>query len=317
MAARTHADVYHSLSVMLAAGLPLLRALQTVTAGLRGRLAAVFRTVAGDIERGDPPAEAMAKHPKAFGPLDVLMVEVGHTSGNLAEYFEDLSTWHRFRYRLRGIILSGLMLPLVLIHAAALIIPAPNLILGRMDAVQYLLSVIGTLAIFYIPAACILAVVYLTPKTGLLRSTLDAMVIWIPVLGGAVLHLGLSRYSRASHMLYKAGTSLVQCCEAAAGVVGNTKVRSWLDGGTQSARAGGPVSAGLSSRLPLEFIETWRTGEEAGAMEDVTARLAANSADIAEHRFTELARWLPRIVYFIVCIFLSQRESWKKQGKKQ
>ena len=71
--------------------------------------------------------------------------------------------------------------------------------------------------------------------------------------------------------------------------------------GAASATAGSPISEGFSKKLPAEFLELWRAGEETGRIDETAKRLADNYAAGAEFWFSQWAIWLPRVVYFIVC----------------
>jgi hypothetical protein len=52
-------------------------------------------------------------------------------------------------------------------------------------------------------------------------------------------------------------------------------------------------------------VELWRTGELTGSLDVTLERLAAMTGDQAEFTFTELARWLPRVIYFLVVIYMA------------
>ena len=61
----------------------------------------------------------MSAYPKVFDPLDVMVVESGETSGELAACLNHLSAWYTFRNRLKHIILQGMTLPVVVLHLVA------------------------------------------------------------------------------------------------------------------------------------------------------------------------------------------------------
>ena len=297
------AAVYHNLSVMLAAGVPLGRSLRSSADGATGRLQNALQSVMGALDGGDRLAEAMGRRPDGFAPLDVLLVKVGEVSGRLPESLELLSQWYSFRARLRGTITAGLMMPLGIFHIAALVAPLPSLFLGQLDGTEYVLNVVWNLAWCYVPAAVILAVVKLTPATGPCRRLLDGLVVWVPFLGRAVRQLALSRFCRAFHAIHRAGgIDLVSSVEMALSVTGNAAVRAWLDGGLRSVREGNRVSDGFAASLPEEFVQTWQAGEETGTLEKATLRLADSTAAEAEAIFVQLAKWLPRFIYLLVVI---------------
>ncbi|HUW55805.1 MAG TPA: type II secretion system F family protein, partial [Planctomycetota bacterium] len=67
------AELYHSLSVMLESGVPLVRALRLASGSARGRLGRAFLELAEAAGRGEALADAMTVHPEVFAPLEVLV----------------------------------------------------------------------------------------------------------------------------------------------------------------------------------------------------------------------------------------------------
>jgi len=74
---------YHNLSIMLDAGVPLLRSLNTVGSGLDLPLRRDFLKLAESASKGNPLAETMAQSPKIFDPVDVMLIKAAETSGSL------------------------------------------------------------------------------------------------------------------------------------------------------------------------------------------------------------------------------------------
>lgn len=302
--AKNLATAYHNLSVMLDAGLPLLRSLKTVSEGLDSHTRRVFVDLAQSASKGNTLAETMARMPAVFQPVDVMIVQAAEKSGSMPESFKLLSKWHEFIHRIGRRMLSGLALPVLLVHITAFVAPIPDSVLGGWEIGAYLRSVGGILLLLYVPAAIIIGIICLTPKTGFCRGLLDRLALRIPLLGQAMYRLALSRYCWVFHMLAKAGVPMIDCVESAAASTGNTVVSEQVGPAVASARAGHPVSEGFSPKLPLEFIDIWRIGEETGSLDDVTKRLADNNADSAEFLFKEFAAWMPRFVYALVCLLM-------------
>lgn len=251
------AVAYYNLSILLEAGIPMLKALDTTAAGLKGKLKKSFSALSKGASAGEGLAETMRKYPWTFAPLDVMLIEVAEISGNLPQSLKLLSQWYEFCNRLKHIIISGLMLPAAIITIAALIIPLPQLLMGHLNFVKYFLRVLGTLALFYVPIVTVVAIYRLMPNTGLLRRLLDNFIIKIPGLGQAVRQLELSRYCRAFNMLYKAGIPISQCAQKASSAIGNALMANLLKGGAESAQAGKLVYEGFSHKLPSDFLNIW------------------------------------------------------------
>ena len=296
--------IYGNLSVMQDAGFPVLRSLRLATSGVKGRVADGFRAMEKGVSVGDGFAGTMAKYPKVFRQLDVMVVGAGDASGNLAECFKLLSHWYGFCDRLRHMIVSSMMFPLVILHMAAFLDPLPALCLGRISIIQYFFRVAGNLALFFVPIALIFAVVRFTPRTGFFRRRLDRLTLKIPVLSRAVRQLALSRYCRVFYMLFKGGLPIVQCAQTASEHTGNIVITDMLAGGGRSAAAGKPVSDGFSQGLDKDFIRSWQIGEETGELENVVRRQVEKSTEKAERIFRELGQWIPRLFYWLVCIFM-------------
>ncbi len=297
--------VYHNLSVMLEAGVPVVRSLNAVTAGLEGKLQKAFQAVAKDVLSGKQIAEAMAKHPKVFGELDVLVIKAAEVSGNQGECFKLLSQWYDFARRLKYIFISGMILPVILIHLAAVISPLPDLILSRITVLEYIIRAARILALLYVPVLVIFGILRFTPKTGTFRRLLDNLTLRIPLLGQAIRKLGISRYCRTFHMLCKAAVPVDKCAHTASMMTGNAVIMDLFKGGAESVKKGEPVSAGFSRKLPLELLDLWHVGEETGKLEDATRRLADMYADSAEQMLTEFYKWLPKVIYFLIGILIA------------
>lgn len=292
---------YHNLSVMLEAGIPILKCLNTIASGLRGSLREVFSDLAEAVSKGEPLAESMAKYPDVFAPIDVILIEAAEVSGNLSKSFKMLSDWHEFCNRLKVTIISRLMLPFVLISIMVVISPLPALFLSEAGLAHYICEVIVMSALFFLPPGIIFAIFRLKRSTDPLRRSLDALILRIPLLGRAVRQLAISRYCQAFNMLYKAGIPITQCAQKAAGMTGNAVIGDFFKGGSESARAGNMVCEGFSQELPTEFLELWRIAEQTAELDSSIQRLADTSGESAEFLFAQLAQWLPRLIYWLLC----------------
>ncbi|UCD00090.1 MAG: type II secretion system F family protein [Phycisphaerales bacterium] len=295
---------YDNLSTMLDAGVPLLRSLNTVASGQKPRIKEAFLALADGVSQGNPLAETMGRNRRVFSPLDVMLIGAGETSGNLAELTGLLGKWHEMSRRMLRKMLSGMLLPVLILTIAAFVVPVPGFILGDQTIGAYLLSVVCILLLFWIPATIIFLIVYATPKTGPLRRLLDRVVLRIPVLGRAMYRVALSRFLWVFHALCKAGVPLGECVGMAIPAAGNAVVGDMFQEAARRVRVGEPLGEGLSPRLPRELVEMWKVGEETGTLDEVTKRLADQNTDAAEFWLGEFARWFPRFVYFLVCLLL-------------
>lgn len=296
--------VYTGFATMLEAGISLLRVFEFFRESHKGSMRRVLNGMSEALNQGRTLSEAMNDHPHLFARFDRTLIGAAEQSGNLDMCFGMLAEWYEFVRRLKRTMVSGLVLPLFVLHIAAAIVPAVELALGGTDIGGYLQGVVGILMVFYVPAAVIGVILFLGPRLPSLRSLLDHLVLRVPVLGKGVRELCIARFSRAFGMLFKAGIPMSECFALAPQIVGNGVIAKMFAGGAQFIARGEMPSGGFSRKIPAEYRELWRIGEETGKLEECANKIAEISSDRAELRLKEFARWLPRVVYFVVMMFM-------------
>ncbi|MFB0554428.1 MAG: type II secretion system F family protein [Phycisphaerae bacterium] len=298
------AIIYHDLAVLLDAGLPIIKSLDTVSEGLQGHLRIIFSKLSQSVSQGNTFADSMAEYPKVFDRLDLMLVKSAEFSGELPNCFKMLSNWYEFRNRIKGILISGLILPILILHIMVFIVPLPSMVLGKISPNEYLMKIAIALGFLYLLIGIPLTLYYSTPNTGIYRRLLDALILRIPLLGQAVRQLSICRYCRGFNMLYKAGVPITKCAAQATELTGNLIIADMFQGGTASIAAGNMAYKGFSNRLPLDYLNIWQTGEQIGELDKMVDKIAEISGDRAELLFTEFARWLPRLLYALVCLVM-------------
>ncbi len=305
LSASTLAVIYRNLAMMLSAGVDTVRSFRTAAEHLDRRARRVFDQLADATARGDSLAVGFRDQRTYLGHVDVEMITAAEQAGSVAEVLDQLAAFHQFRAETIRTMTHAFALPALLLHAGAVLAPLPLLILGRVDMPGYLLQAAAFLAPFYTLALLVVLVRTLSGTRGLARRTLDAVTLHIPLLGKAVRDLAYWRFFRAVNALYSAGVQIDRALEIAADAGGNQAAIARLRGGAQAARQGRPASEGFSPHLPREIRAAWEVGEQSGKLDEVTRRLAATAGESALLRFSTLATWLPRIVYFLVALRLA------------
>ncbi|MFH1884891.1 MAG: type II secretion system F family protein [Planctomycetota bacterium] len=298
------AIIYHDLAVLLDAGLPIIKSLDTVSEGLQGHLRKSFSGLSKSVSQGNTFADSMAEYPKVFARLDVMLVKSAELSGELPNCFKMLSNWYEFKNRIKGIIISGLILPILIFHIMVFIVPLPSMVLGKISTTEYMMQIAKVLGLLYLLIGITLAVYHSVPNNGIFRRLLDALILRIPILGQAVRQLSICRYCRGFNMLYKAGVPIKDCAAQATELTGNLIIADIFQGGAASIAAGNMAYKGFSNRLPLDYLNIWQTGEQIGELDKMVDKIAEIAGDRAELLFTEFARWLPRLLYALVAVVL-------------
>ena len=297
--------IYNNLADLINAGVPIVRSIKIAAAGFKGKYRSVMEQMIFDINNGESIAESMSKRPNIFSRLDIMTTRAGETAGIIDKTFKQLACWHEFQYRMKIKLISGMLLPTLLIHLAAIFGPFPAYILGSRNLSGYLTSMLTVLALFYVPIGVVVFIYKFTPKNGLVRKLLDAIALRIPVSGPAVKALNIARFTRAFSLLSSAAVPPAQAAEQAVSATENYFVASWFAPMADSARRGNPLSEGLSSaKLDDYYIHSWLIGEESGDIDEVTDRLARIYLEKAEELFEHFYTWLPRLLYFYVSLIV-------------
>ncbi len=296
----TRSRIYHNMAIMLEAGLPIIRALRVSQDSARGRLRRSFRKVLSGIEDGSTLTEAMARPGQVFGPLEVRLVECGELTGRMPQAFASLAGWYGFRDRMRRVIGSGLALPALVFFVAGLVVPATGVITGKLSLAGYPLAVLAFWAGLAGPIVLIYLLIRLGRLGGPTRWLTDWAALHVPIVGKAAEQLALGRFCLAFEAFYSSGILIDRSITTAAGVCGNQVMTGRLSRAAEAVKDGRPAWEGFPRSLPREFREVWAVGEESGSLGESVQRLGQMAAESAEWRFGELARWLPRIIYFLV-----------------
>ncbi len=116
------AEIYDSLATMLASGLPLVEAVQTLTesrdqndSGIGGGQGprAMLVEIRERLRGGDSLASAMREHPGWFDPIDIAMVEAGQHGGTLSTVLQGLAERQERSSELSHKLLGALAYPML------------------------------------------------------------------------------------------------------------------------------------------------------------------------------------------------------------
>src|SRR3972149_7625421 len=113
--ARIMAGTYGQLSALVGSGVPLLRSLEVIRQQTPHKnLAQVLEDVHSRVQEGSNLADAMARHPRAFGELATSIVRAGGEGGFLEEALDRLAKFTEQQDELKGRVLGALAYPTIL-----------------------------------------------------------------------------------------------------------------------------------------------------------------------------------------------------------
>lgn len=295
------AELYQQLAFVAGAGLPLPRALRELAQKPVSRsFSAPLRRAAGRLEGGDTLAEAFGRQGGWMPEFERAMIAAGETSGRLDETLRLLARNARERAASLRAMLNGLIYPVAVFHVAALVFP-PGVLRGLFwdGAVGPFLAQKAAVLLPAYALVLFLAWAAQGARGRAVRAAVEAVFGALPVVGGALRALALSRLSLALDALLNAGVPVVRAWPLAAAASGSPRlqraVASWprqLEAGRTPAEL---VSA--SAAFPGQFASVYASGEVSGRVDEALPQLAAYHQEVGERKLRRAAVGFAWLVY--------------------
>lgn len=285
------------LSAMVGAGVPLLRALNSLQAHTESpQLKKILASVSKDVEAGSPLADALAKYPNTFSDVYTNMVKAGETAGILDDILKRLAFQQEKNATIRKKIKSAMTYPMVLVFITVLaffglmlfVIPQIGKILtdlGGEDAqlpllTQVMLGISGLITTYWyilIPAAAGGVYMFLKwLKTPAGKSVLHQVVLKIPGLKSIVIKVAVARFSRTFSALIGAGVPVLEALDVTARAVGNVVYEKALLDAAKAVENGDTLSSVIEANpiFPSIVAQMLSVGEETGQTDTVLVKVA-------------------------------------------
>ena len=285
------------LSAMVGAGVPLIRALNSLSSHAESiPLKKVLTVVIKDVEGGMALGDALGKHPDTFSDVYVNMVRAGEAAGILDEILKRLALQQEKNATIRKKIKSAMAYPSVLIAITILaffglmlfVIPQIGHILtdiGGADAklpgiTVFMLGLSGFItSYFYIIFPVIGAGIYAllryikTPKGKLAFHTI---ILKIPGIKTIVMKVSVARFARTFSALMGAGVAVLECLSVTSRSIGNVVYEKALNDAALQVKNGKSLSSIIATNplFPPIVAQMLAVGEETGQTDTVLVKVA-------------------------------------------
>ncbi len=280
------------LATLIAAYIPLFEAIgslceQEENGPLRKALVRAKERIA----EGASLSRALAAEPAIFGESYVSMVAAGEAGGALDAVLERLADFLEEQEQVRSKVTSAMAYPIlmvfvgggVMIFLLTVVIPKIVVIFEDSKAALPLITIILIKVShllrgwWWIPAGLIIASIPLYRKAMLrdnLRLKRDALLLKIPVAGGMLQRLILSRFARVLGLLLSSGVPIMRALEITGEVLVNRVYRSFLREVMEEVAQGGSLSGSLkkSPLFPPLLVHLAGVGEKGGNLEEMLVK---------------------------------------------
>lgn len=283
------------LATVMATGVSLVEGLVDIESQLRKpAMKRVVAAVRRDIEAGESLSAALARHPKAFNDLYVNIVKAGEATGNIERALSDLEKQLEWQVELAGRIREVSTYPILVIFMLTVLsfvlvgftIPRFLAVYERLNAqielplptriVMNISSFVRGYWPILITAIVSLVVslkVYGQTPEGALR--LSRMAGRLPIVGGLIRKIALSRFAHYFSTLHESGLEVAPSLALIEKLIGNAHLSHQFQRAVQRVMAGDSLSKALRAvgEFPPVVIQMIALGERTGrmskALEDV------------------------------------------------
>lgn len=285
------------LSAMVGAGVPLLRALNslaqhTESLGLKKDLDGII----SDVQAGSPLADALAKFPNTFSEIYVNMVRAGESAGILDDILKRLAMQQEKNATIRKKVKSAMTYPMVLISITVIaffglmlfVIPQIGKIvsdLGGPDAhlpalTLAMLGISGFMTSYWyiiipvVVGGVMLVLRYIKTPKG--KSQFHHIVLKIPAVKGIVTKVAVARFARTFSALMGAGVAVLEALDVTARAVGNVVYEEALRDAAERVKNGDTLSSVIEKNplFPPIVSQMLAVGEETGQTDTVLVKVA-------------------------------------------
>lgn len=302
-------EFYHQFGTLLAAGVPLLQALETLrrTASSKSNSEPIHRAILV-VNQGYNLTEALIQSHRRIPSFDIALIAAGEKSGRLEQCLKLLAEFYRMSALLARQVWSQCLYPAVLVHTAIFLAPITVLVV-KGDVWGYLASVLAALVPVY---GVVLFLVWIFQGSHRERwqRILEKLFDIIPFFGPARRDLSISRLALSLEALINAGVPVLQSWPIASLASGSHRLReaatAWLP---QAEHHGIPPGELLLNRreYPDMFSSLYLTGEKSGSLDESLRRLHTHYLEEGVRKMKLAAEWAPRILYFGIMIVIAFR----------
>ena len=284
------------LSILLDAGLPLIRALRTLERQAKNKITKkILGDTADSVEGGYTFSESLNKNPKTFDFLYVNMIKAGESAGALEIILNRLATFMEKTAKIVAKVKSAMIYPIVVITVATLVtamlmifivpkfkkifddllsgMPLPKLtqfVVGASDFIMNQSYVIITIIVVVIVGLKILK------KTKSGRYWIDYVKYHMPLLGPIIAKSSISRFARTLGTLMASGVPVLGGLLIVRDTASNQLIKESVQKVHDAVKEGEGITATLNASkvFPDMVVSMIEVGEETGKLPEMLVKVA-------------------------------------------
>jgi type IV pilus assembly protein PilC len=271
---------FASFSALLGAGMNLYEAAEALAHRTRNRVLRQAATeIAAAAQNGEPIAAVFVRHPAAFKPFVVALIETGQETGlldeamgKLAEYF-DRTHELEMTFRLETFY-TKLVLALVIIIPTFL--PFAEQVVVKGVWLPFLKTLLFNSSGLLLAIGAIWYGYRLLTRWPPVAQAVDRVKLSLPWFGSIARRFAVAKWARSMAMLSDAGVPIGRCLEASAAASGNAAIAASLTREADRVRRGESVTQVMeaSREFPGLTVDMMAIAERSGSVSAAMNKVA-------------------------------------------
>ncbi|MCC6137469.1 MAG: type II secretion system F family protein [Bdellovibrionaceae bacterium] len=308
------------LSVLIAAGVPIIPSLEALSQGLKSAtLKKALYEISQDISSGKKLGESFGKQSHVFDRFYVNMIIAGEEGGVLEGVLKRVAEYIEKAVKLQGKIKGALVYPVAVLVISMVVITGllvfvvPKFAeLFQSNGMQLPLltqMVLDASAFMQKAWWVILGIIggayyglkqYYASSTG--RETIDILLLRVPLFGDLIIKGGLAKFTRTLSTLLGAGVPIMDAMDIAAQVSGNFKLERSLLKAKEAIAAGKSIATPFAQEkiFPPLVVQMMAVGETTGSLDQMLTKVA----DFFEDEVDQIVGALTSLIEPVMIVFL-------------
>lgn len=324
----TSADIAifsRQLATMMAAGVPMVQALEIVGRGHENpSVGELILGVKTNIESGRSLAESLAQYPLYFDDLFVHLVDAGERSGTLETLLDKIATYKEKTEKIKkkvkkalvyptavicvAFIVTGIMLYFVVPQFQALFegfgadLPAfTQMVVGLSHFVRDYWWMIGMII-----GGSVFAFVFFKKRSLKFRRALDRIGLKFPVVGDILYKSAVARFARTLSTMFAAGVPLVEALSSVAKASGNIVFEDAINIMREQVSSGQQLQLAMQQAniFPNMAVQMVAIGEESGSLDQMCGKVADFYEDEVDNLVDALTSLLEPMIMAVLGVLV-------------
>jgi len=323
---RDIATFFRLLAIMINAGVPLIRALDTLAiqaAEKSPKLKKIVFDMARSVEQGQSLSQAMMVYQDVFTEAQIGMVRSGEVTGQLNIILLDLAHQAESSAKITSKVKSAMIYPIVILTIMLIVIivmmvmvlpqmaelftqtsqELPLITRILMGASDFTINNGLYMAIGAVGLIVLIAAIIRTPKG---HYAFDKLLLHLPIFGSIVRKSSLARFANALGNLLSSGISIIQSLQIVSKAIGNDVYKRLLLFAAEDLKKGIPLAENLreSKYFSSMLVNMIEVGEQTAQLETVTKKIADYYNDEVDTVVNSLTKIMEPLLITIIGVMV-------------